>query len=61
MVLEKTLENPLDFKEIRPDNPKENQPGIFIRRTDVGIKALRLWSPDVRSPIIGKDTNAGKD
>ena len=61
MVLEKTLESPLDCKEIRPDNPKEYQPWIFIGRTDVGVEAVRLWSPDVKRPIIGKDTDAGKD
>ena len=61
MVLEKTLGSPLDCKEIRPDNPKENQHWIFIGRTDVGVETLRLWSPDVNSPITGKDTDAGKD
>ena len=65
MVLEKTPESPLDCKEIRPDNPKENQPWIFIGRTDVlpmniGVEALRLWSPDVKRSIIGKDTDTGK-
>ena len=64
MVLEKTLESPLDCKEIRPDNPKENQPWIFIGRTvlpmNIGVEALRLWSPDVKRSIIGKDTDTGK-
>ena len=46
MVLEKTLESPLDGKEIKPVNPKENQPQIFIGRTDAEAEALILWLPD---------------
>ena len=61
MVLEKTLESPLDSKESRPVNPKGNQPVIFIGRTDAGAEALILWPPDAKSQLIGKDPDAGKD
>ena len=61
MVLEKTLESPLDSKEIRPVNPKENQPWIFIGRTYAEAEAPILWPPDVKSQLIGKDPDAGKD
>jgi len=57
--LEKTLESPLDSKEIKPVNPKENQPWIFIGRTDG--EAPILWIPDANSQLTGKDTDAGKD
>ena len=59
VVLEKTLESPLDSKEIKPVNPKGNQPWIFIGRTDA--EAAVLWPPDVKSQLIGKDLDAGKD
>ena len=59
VVLEKTLETPLDCKEIKPVNPKGNQPWIFIRRTDA--EAPILWPPDVKSWLIEKDPDAGKD
>ena len=59
MVLEKTLENPLDCKEIKPLNPRGNQPWIFIGRTDA--EAPILWPPDAKSWLIGKDHDAGKD
>ena len=59
MVLEKTLESPLDCKEIKPDNFKENQSLIFIGRTDA--EALILWPPDAKNQIIGKDLDAEKD
>ena len=49
VVLEKTLESPLDYKEIKPVNPKENQPWIFIGRTDAKAEALILWPPDVKN------------
>ena len=49
MVLEKTLENSLDFKEIKPVNPKGNQSLIFIGRTDAKAEAPILWPPDVKS------------
>ena len=59
MVLEKILESPLDRKEIRPVNPKGNQPRIFTGRTDAEIPVLRLL--DVKSGLFGKDPDAGKD
>ena len=59
MVLEKALESPLDSKETKPVNPEENQPWIFIRRTDV--EAPILWWPDAKSQLNGKDPDAGKD
>ena len=58
-MLEKTLESPLDCKEIKPVNFEGNQPWIFIGRTDAG--ALILWPSDVMSRLIGKDPDAGKD
>ena len=58
MVLEKTLENPVDCK-IKPVNPKGNQLCIFIGRTDA--EAPILWPPDVKSQLAGKDPDAGKD
>ena len=59
VMLEKTLESPLDCKEIKSINPKGNQPWIFIGRTDA--EALILCPPDVKSQLIGKDSDAGKD
>ena len=59
VVLEKTLESPLDYKEIKPVNPKGNQPWIFIERTDA--EAPIIWPPDVKSWLIGKYLDAGKD
>ena len=59
VVLEKTFESPLDTKEIKPVNPKGNQPWIFIRRTDA--EAPILWLPDAKSQLIRKDPDAGKD
>ena len=61
VVLEKTLENPLDCKEIKPVHPKGNQPWIFIGRTDAKAEAPILWPCDMKSQLIGKDPNAGKD
>ena len=55
MVFEKTLESPLECKEIKPVNPKENQPLIFIGRTDAEAEAAILWPPDAKSRLIGKD------
>ena len=60
-VLEKTLESPLDCKEIWPVNLKGNQSWIFIGRTDAEAETPILWSPDVKSWLIGKDPDAGKD
>ena len=61
VVLEKTLESPLDSKEIKPVNPKGNQSWIFIGRTDAEAKAPILWPPDAKNWLIGKDPDAGKD
>ena len=61
MVLEKTLESPLDSKEIQPVNPKGNQSWIFIGRTDVEAETPILWPHDLKSWLIGKDPDAGKD
>ena len=61
MVLEKTLESPLDSKEIQPVNPKENHPWIFIGRTDAEAEAPILSSADEKSQLIGKGPDAGKD
>ena len=60
-MLEKTLESPLDSQEIKPVNPKWNQPWIFIGRTDAEAEAPILWPPDVKSQLIRKDPDAGKD
>ena len=59
-VLEKSLESPLDCKEIQPVHPKGNQFWIFIGRTDAKAETAILW-PDVKSLLIGKDPDAGKD
>ena len=61
MVLEKTLESPLDSKEIKPVNPKGNQPWIFTGRTDAEAEAPILWPPDVKNWLIWKDPDAGRD
>ena len=61
VVLEKTLESLLDSKEIKPVNPIGNQPWIFIGRTDAEAEVPALWPPDVKSRLIGKDPDAGKD
>ena len=60
MVLEKTLESPLDCK-IKPVNPKENQPWILIVRTDAEAEVPIFWLPDLKNWLIGKDPDAGKD
>ena len=61
MVLEKSLETPLGFKEIKPIYPKGNQPWIFIGRTDAEAAAPMLWPLDVKNWLIGKDPDARKD
>ena len=61
VVLEKTLESPLDCKEIQPVHPKGNQSWIFIGRTDAEAEATILWPPHAKSWLIGKDPDAGKD
>ena len=60
-ALEKTLESPLDCKEISPAHPKKNQPWIFIGKTDAEAEAPVLWSPDAKSWLIGEDLDARKD
>ena len=61
MVLEKTLENPLDCKEIKPVHPKRNQSWVFIRRTDAEAETPILWPPDVKNWLTRKDLDSGKD
>ena len=61
VVLEKTLESPLACKEIKPVNPKENQPWIFVGKTDAEAEVPIIWPPDVKSQLIGKFSDAGKD
>ena len=61
VVLEKTLESPLDSKELKPVNPKGNQSWIFIGRTDAEAETPILWPPDAKNWLIGKDPDAGKD
>ena len=63
MVLEKTLESPLDCKEIQLVHPKGDQPWVFrnVRGTDVEAETPILWPPDAESRLIGKDPDAGKD
>ena len=61
VVLEKTLESPLDCKDIKPVNPKGNQSWIFIGRTDVETDAPILWPSDTKTQVIGKAPDAGKD
>ena len=60
-MLEKTLESPLDFKEIQPAHPKGNQSWVFIGMTDVEAETPILWPPDAKSWLIWKDPDAGKD
>ena len=61
VVLAKTLESPLDCKEIKPVNPKGNQPWLFIGRTDAEAEAPVLWPPAAESQLIGKYPDTGKD
>ena len=61
VVLEKTLESPLDFKEIKLVNPKGNKSWIFIGRTDAENEAPVLWPPDAKNWLIWKDSDTGKD
>ena len=61
VVLEKTLESPLDCKEIKPVNPKGYQSWIFIGRTDVEAEVPTLWPPDAKNWLTEKDPDAGKD
>ena len=61
VILKKILEGPLDSKEINPVNPIGNQAWIFIGRTDAEAEAPKLWPPDEKSRLTGKDSDAGKD
>ena len=61
MVLEKTLESPLDCKEIQSVHPKGDQSGVFIGRTDAEGETPVLWPPQVKSRLIGKDPDARRD
>ena len=61
MVLEKTIESPLDSKEIKPVIPKGNQSWLFIGRTDAEAETPIFWLPDVKNWLTGKDPNDGKD
>ena len=60
-MLKKALEGPLDCNEIKPVNPKGNQPCIFIGRTDARAEVPILWPPDAKRQLIGRDPDAGKD
>ena len=61
MVLEKTLESPLDCKEVQPVHPKGHQSWVFLGRTDAEAETPIFWPPDVKSRLICKDPDAGKD
>ena len=61
MVLENTLESPLDSKEIQPVHPKGDQSWVFTGRTDAKAETPVLWPPDAKNNLIGKDPDAGKD
>ena len=61
MVLKKTLESPLDCREMKPVNPKENQPSIFIGRIVAESETSILWPPDAKSQLVGKDPDARKE
>ena len=61
VVLEKTLESPLDCKEIQPVHPKGDQSSVFIGRTDVAAETPIRWPPDVKRWLIWKDSHPGKD
>ena len=59
--MEKTLESPLDCKEIQPVHPKGDQSWVFIGKTDVEAETPVLWPPEAKSQFIGKHPDAGKD
>ena len=60
MVLEKTVESPLDCKEIEPVHPKGDQSWVFVGSTDVEAETPILWAPDGKNLLIGKDPDVGK-
>ena len=60
-MLEKTPKSPLDYRDIKPVNPIRNQPWISIGRNDAETEAPILWPPDVKSWLLGKDPDVGKD
>ena len=60
-MLEKTLESPLDCKELKPVHPKGNESWMLIERTDADTEILILWPPDAKNQLTGKDPDAGKD
>ena len=61
VVLKKSLESPLDYKEVQPVHPKGNSSWVFIGRTDVEAETPKLWPPDVMNWLISKEPDAGKD
>ena len=61
MVLEKTLESPLDCKEIQPVHSEGDQPWVFFGKNDAEAETPVLWPPDAKNELIGKDPDAGKD
>ena len=61
MILEKTLESHLGYREIKPVSPKGSQPWIFIENTDIEVEAPILWPSDARNQLIGKVPDTGKD
>ena len=61
MVLEKTLESPLDCKEIQPVHPRGDQSWVFIGKTGAETETPILWPPDAKSQLMGKDPDAGKN
>ena len=61
MVLEKTPESPLDYKDIQPVHPKGSQSWVLIRRTDIEAETPILWPPDVNNWLTWKNSDAGKD
>ena len=61
MVLEKTLESPLDCKEMQPVHPKGDQSWVFIGRTDAKAETPILWPPHAKCLLFGKDSDAGRD
>ena len=61
VVLEKTLESPLDCKEVQPVHPKGDQSWVFIGRTDANAETPILWPTHAKSRLIGKDSDAGRD